>query len=96
MGRQKETRDMDPKAALGNYLSEDSTPEERIEAKRAYNAWTKGGGLCARVELHPATDAWMKGDRYGAVQSIGRKYLIVLCDWSDRRLHLLPRNVAVI
>lgn len=27
----------------------------------------------ARVELHPATDAWMSGDRFGTVVSVSRR-----------------------
>ena len=34
----------------------------------------------ASVELHPATDAWMRGDRYGIVLSIGRKYIHLRMD----------------
>jgi hypothetical protein len=33
-----------------------------------------------RVALHPATDAWMMGDRYGELIKIGRRYLHVRCD----------------
>ena len=25
-----------------------------------------------RVEIHPATDAWMSGDRFGAIERIGK------------------------
>lgn len=39
-----------------------------------------------RVETHPATDAWMQGDRYGEVVSIGRKYVHVKLDRSGRTL----------
>ncbi len=46
-----------------------------------------------RVELHPATDAWMFGDRYGAVVLIGRKYVHVLMDRSGRTLKVQPRNI---
>jgi hypothetical protein len=28
----------------------------------------------ARVELHPATDHWMRGDRYGEIVGGGRPY----------------------
>lgn len=38
----------------------------------------------SRVELHPSTDAWMAGDRYGTVKAIGRKYLHVHMDRSGR------------
>ena len=26
-----------------------------------------------RVQLHPATDAWMQGDRYGVIVGLGHK-----------------------
>ena len=26
-----------------------------------------------RVQLHPATDTWMRGDRYGVIVSVSRK-----------------------
>lgn len=32
------------------------------------NEFTKG----KRVELHPACDEWMQGDRYGVVMGLGR------------------------
>jgi len=47
----------------------------------------------ARVELHPATDAWMRGDRYGIVLSIGRKYIHLRMD-SGRRLRVAPTNIG--
>jgi hypothetical protein len=37
-----------------------------------------------RVQLHPATDAWMAGDRYGVIVGIGRKWVHVKCDRSHR------------
>ena len=46
-----------------------------------------------RVELHPATDAWMRGDRYGIVLSIGRKYIHLRMD-SGRRLRVAPTNIG--
>jgi hypothetical protein len=39
-----------------------------------------------RVELHPATDAWMMGDRYGEVVKVGTKYVHVKMDRSGRTL----------
>ena len=39
-----------------------------------------------RVQVHPATDAWMRGNKYGSVLSIGRKYITVLMDRDKRRL----------
>lgn len=46
------------------------------------------------IELHPATDAWMQGDRFGMVSKIGRKYIHVLMDRSDRTLQMLPKDVG--
>ena len=37
-----------------------------------------------RVELHPATDAWMMGDRYGEVVKITRQYVHVKMDRSGK------------
>ena len=47
-----------------------------------------------RIELHPATDAWMQGDRYGTVVRIGRKYLHIRLDRSGRTLPFTPTNVT--
>lgn len=33
-----------------------------------------------RVELHPATDAWMRGLRYGDVVAIGKAFLRIKMD----------------
>lgn len=49
-----------------------------------------------RVELHPATDAWMMGDRFGAVAKVGRKYIHVKMDKSGRTLKFTPDLVKPI
>ena len=46
-----------------------------------------------RVELHPATDAWMSGDRYGEVINIGRFYLHVRMDRSKLLRKLTPDKI---
>jgi hypothetical protein len=46
-----------------------------------------------RVQIHPATDAWMQGDRYGEVIKVGRKYVHVRMDRSRRTLAFLPKYV---
>ena len=46
-----------------------------------------------RVELHPATDTWMRGDKYGDVVRLGYKYVHVKLDKSGRTLALSPRNL---
>lgn len=45
-----------------------------------------------RAELHPATDAWMFGDRYGEVVKVGRKLVHVKMDRTGRTLRMHPRN----
>lgn len=46
-----------------------------------------------RVQTHPATDAWISGDRYGNVTKVGRKYVHVKLDRSGRTLMFAPRNL---
>lgn len=33
-----------------------------------------------RIELHPATDAWMRGDRYGEIRKVGVKMACYVID----------------
>ena len=49
-----------------------------------------------RVELHPATDAWMFGDRFGDVVKVGRKLVHVAMDRSGRTRRVHPRNIGEI
>lgn len=46
-----------------------------------------------RVELHPATDAWMRGDRYGQIVRCGTKFYHVAMDRNQRILRVPPRNI---
>jgi hypothetical protein len=49
-----------------------------------------------RVQLHPATDAWMAGDRYGTV-AYGSKHathVLVHCDRSDRIRRMRPQDIT--
>lgn len=47
-----------------------------------------------RVQLHPATDRWMMGDRFGTVQHIGRKLVHVLMDKSNKLIRVSPDNLV--
>lgn len=49
-----------------------------------------------RVELHPATDAWMMGDRYGDVVLVGRKLVHVNMDRSGKTRKVHPCNIGQI
>lgn len=49
-----------------------------------------------RIEMHPATDRWMMGDRYGYVENVGRKYVCVRLDKSGRCMNTDPSNIGAI
>lgn len=49
-----------------------------------------------RVELHPATDLWMRGARFGTVKSVGRKFVRVEIDRTGKVHKILPKNLTVI
>lgn len=47
-----------------------------------------------RVELHPAHDAWMRGDRYATVERVGRSLVWVRSDKSQRLRWMHPNSLA--
>lgn len=47
-----------------------------------------------RVELHPATDAWMSGDKYGDVVRTGRLYVYVKMDRSGKVRKVAYQNIG--
>ena len=49
-----------------------------------------------RVELHPATDRWMMGDRFGNVVKVGRKLVHVKMDRSGKTLKVSPECIGQI
>lgn len=49
-----------------------------------------------RVELSPATDAWMMGDRFGEVVNVGRMLVWVEMDVSGKVRKLHPENIGSI
>lgn len=46
-----------------------------------------------RVQVSPATDAWMRGDRYGEVTGVGKKYVHIKMDRSGRTLKFSPELI---
>ena len=47
-----------------------------------------------RVQLHPASDWWMRGARYGEVVKLGRKYVHVRLDRNgNAAVRFLPRDI---
>jgi hypothetical protein len=49
-----------------------------------------------RVSAHPATSAFMKGDRYGVVERVGRALVHVRMNRSGRLLSFHPANLEPI
>lgn len=48
-----------------------------------------------RVQLHPATDRWMMGDKFGVVTGLGPGWVRVKLDVSGKSLRLCNSNVLV-
>ena len=48
-----------------------------------------------RVQAHPATDTWMRGDRYGDVAKITRTHIHVKMDRSGRTIRFAPPNLLI-
>jgi hypothetical protein len=46
-----------------------------------------------RVQTHPATDRWMRGDRWGTVTRVGRRLVHVKMDVSGHVAKLHPSNI---
>lgn len=55
--------------------------------------WARSG---VRVQTHPATDAWMMGDRYGEIVKVGRTKIHVKMDRSGRTLRFSPENIETV
>ena len=47
------------------------------------------------VQAHPATDTWMRGDRYGRVERVGRKLIAVRMNTSKRLIKFSPDNLLL-
>jgi hypothetical protein len=46
-----------------------------------------------RVELHPGTDWWMRGARYGVVHKVGREWVHVRLDMTSAVIMLRPGRI---
>lgn len=49
-----------------------------------------------RVQLNPALDRWIRGDRYGEVVKVGRKYVHVKLDKSGETLRFISTDLTPI
>lgn len=43
-----------------------------------------------RVQMHPASDAWMQGDRYGKIVKVTSQRIHIKLDKSGRTVRVLP------
>lgn len=61
---------MDPQALIESIIEPayDFDPDQAAD----YNEWVAKGGYRARVAVHPVTDEFMQGDRYGEVLAVTR------------------------
>ncbi|WNM74160.1 RNA binding protein [Mycobacterium Phage Nergal] len=48
----------------------------------------------ARVATHPATHAWLRGERFGEVVALGDNAVVVRLDRSQRAVRFVPRDLA--
>jgi hypothetical protein len=48
-----------------------------------------------RVQLHPATDRWMRGDRWGVVYKLGRKYAELVMEVSGHHVKVSPEDILI-
>jgi hypothetical protein len=46
-----------------------------------------------RVQLHPATDDWMRGDKFGTITRVGTQLVSVKLDKSGRTKRYRPNNL---
>lgn len=49
-----------------------------------------------RIELAPHLDRWMTGDRFGEIVKIGRRFLHVRMDVSEKTIPVVPENARKI
>jgi hypothetical protein len=49
-----------------------------------------------RVQLHPGTDRWARGDRYGEVVSVGRLSVRIHMDRSGHTIRVSPDAIVEI
>lgn len=70
--------------------------ERSSAASHCFYIADHGIRMRTRVELHPATDAWMQGDRFGVVERIGKRWIYVRLDRSQRILPFSLRNLSPI
>ena len=79
---------------MRRYICGTRTEEENAMTLTLASTQTFPIGI--RVQAHPATDAWMMGDRYGNVVKLGRKYISVAMDRSGKVRRFSPSLLLVV
>ena len=49
-----------------------------------------------RVQIRPHHDVWMMGDRYGTIEKVGRKYVHIHMDKSDKVLKFVESDFLLL
>lgn len=75
---------MDPNSAFLDWLHNGHHAVTARQSAANYNNHIAHGGFTVRAELHPASDAWMQGDRFGEVLKLGYKFATVKMDRSGQ------------
>lgn len=57
---------------------------------------TAGYSVKDRVQIHPATDRWTRGDRYGEIERVTKTRLHVRMDRSKQLVTFHPDNILEI
>ena len=79
------------------YLNDRPTDRARLDAEfgkpRPLTEKIKNFSEGQRVQLHPATELWMRGARYGTVVGFGRRVVRVEVDALRRVVGINPDNL---
>lgn len=83
-------RNTSPSSQAGHLRPYDMKKQQKAQA--AENAHNVGH----RAELHPCTDQWMMGDRYGVITKSSCKFLTIKMDRSGRSYRVTTEYIRFI
>lgn len=91
-------RKVEPDGTISTHgeFQEHATAAQATRAARRAAAGPIPHSVGARVELHPGTDAWMSGDRFGTVVRTSSTHTTVKMDKSGRSLRMPHERVSQI
>lgn len=82
--------EFEQESALGNYDNETYLPKKYLQKLRSDKPTIAVG---TRVQTHPATNAWMRGDRYGTIEGTRGNKLAVRLDRSNKISYFTVENL---